>query len=106
MAQHVSPRVNSARLADYIGRTVRLTCKVIRIKGDTVIVEASDGGEVQVRLPGDPGLEETYVEFIGTVIDASSIKCMACINLGSELDMNIVNDVVELWHDPRFAKMV
>jgi hypothetical protein len=30
-------------------------------------------------------MSETYVEIIGNVIDAGTIKMMACINLGSEL---------------------
>jgi hypothetical protein len=30
-------------------------------------------------------MSDTYVEVIGNVVDASTIKMMACINLGSEL---------------------
>ncbi|KII84267.1 hypothetical protein PLICRDRAFT_701850 [Plicaturopsis crispa FD-325 SS-3] len=103
MAEHVSTRVNSARLADYKGQTVRLTCKTI--KGESAIVEASDGGQVSVKLHRDAHMTDTYVEVIGTVLDESTVKMMACINLGSDLDMQLVNDVVELTFDPRFSKM-
>ena len=72
MAEHVSPRVNSARLPDFNGRIVRLTGKVIRVSraqkapqsisndqrallkqndaSSEAIVVASDGGEVRVLL--------------------------------------------------------
>lgn len=65
-----SPRVNSAHLSKYPGRTVRLPCKVISVsvlaadnprtvpaeplfaqkQGDSALVEASDGVQVQVKL--------------------------------------------------------
>ncbi|KZT69974.1 replication factor A protein 3 [Daedalea quercina L-15889] len=106
MTEHVSPRVNAARLGKYIGRTIRLTCKVVRSQGDTAIVQASDGGEVSVRLTQGTHLDGSFVEVIGTVNDAATVKMLACINLGNDLDMDLVNDVVELWHDPRFAKLV
>lgn len=102
----IAPRVNSARLGQYVSRTVRLTCKTLKVQGDTAVVQASDGGEVQVRLLREANMTTAYIEVIGSVIDASTIRMMACIDLGNELDMKLVNDVVELWHDPRFAKMV
>jgi len=106
MTEHVAPRVNAARLADYIGRPVRLVCKVLKAQGDTAIAQASDGGEVQIRLTKEAEMSTPYIEVIGTVVDPTTVKTMMCINLGDEIDMNLVNDVVELYHDPRFAKMV
>lgn len=38
--------MNAARLAEYKTQTVRLTGKVVRMDGDTAIIEASDGGQV------------------------------------------------------------
>jgi len=101
-SEHLSTRVNSARLQQYIGRTVRLACKTIKFQGDIAIVEASDGGQVEIRLPRDANMSDTFVEVIGNVVDASTIKMMACVNLGSELDMKLVNDTIELIHDPKF----
>jgi len=101
MAEHVAPRVNSARLNNYVGRPVRLTCKVLRLQGDVAIVEATDGGQIEVRLTRDPNMNDPFVEFIGTVVDSSTLKMMACINLGSDLDMKLANDVVELIHGPQ-----
>ncbi|KDQ58605.1 hypothetical protein JAAARDRAFT_69068 [Jaapia argillacea MUCL 33604] len=102
MAEHVSTRVNSARLPQYVGRTVRLACKVLKLQGETALVEASDGGQVHVRLTRDANVTDTYIEVIGSVLDESTIKMMACINMGSHLNMQLVNDTIELVHDPRF----
>lgn len=63
-------------------------------------------------------MDETFVEFIGTVVDATTLKMMACINLGADLgqwtlktlliwlivvstDLKLANDVVELIHGPQ-----
>jgi replication factor A3 len=66
---------------------------------------------------------DTFVEIIGTVVNASTIKLMACINMGSKLgtshlslcasscslwtyimypDMTMVNQVIEMSFDPKF----
>lgn len=69
MNEHISMRVNSARLSGIKGRTVRLPCKVLRVSqfsftsfmnasdpltllqlsDDIAIVEASDGGQVEIQ---------------------------------------------------------
>jgi len=101
----VSPRVNSARLGNFIGQTVRLVCKVERVKGMSAIVRASDQGQVEIKMPVVDQLQDTFVEVIGTVEDANVIKMQACVNMGSDLDMDIVNDCIEMTHDPRFSSM-
>lgn len=65
---------------------------------------------------------DSYIEVIGRVIDANTVQMFACINLGDDLgkfhppslslftvrasihmpDMKLVNDTIELIHDPRF----
>lgn len=67
----------------------------------------------------------TYVEVIGSVVDASTIKAMATLPLDSEgeigmgfnslhdlahshsinIDMQLVNDVIELTFESRFDKL-
>ena len=72
---------------------------------------------------------DSYVEVVGRVIDANTVQMLTFINLGDDLgeffplfsvyyslmilfasihmlDMKLVNDTIELIHDPRFyAKM-
>ncbi|KAG6332434.1 hypothetical protein ID866_6651 [Astraeus odoratus] len=103
----VSPRVNSARLPAFKGRHVRLPCKLLKFQGSSAIVEACDGGQVEVRLSPADELTGTYAEIIGQVVDESTIKFMFGISMDSEkeFDMKLVNDVIELSFDPRFKKM-
>ncbi|KAF8462088.1 replication factor A protein 3 [Russula ochroleuca] len=105
----VSPRVNAARLKDFIGAShpVRFTGKVLSFSNDEtyVLMEASDGGKVKVLLPPPPqphDVTATFVEVVGTVVDASTIKLLTCIDMGSKLDLAMVNQVIELTFDPEF----
>jgi len=101
--RELSTRVNSRRLADYLEQNVRLPCKVLRMVDEKkLLVEASDGGEVTVVVPPNAAVRDTYVEIVGKVSSASSINMLSCIALGSDLDMKLVNDTIELIHDPRF----
>ncbi|KAF9559153.1 replication factor A protein 3 [Agrocybe pediades] len=95
-----STRVNSRRLADYVGQMVRLPCKVLKFEAEGVIVEAADGGQVTAtKIPNELS---QYVEIVGKVENASKIKTRGCINMGDDLDMKLVNDTIELIHDARF----
>ncbi|KAH9847430.1 replication factor A protein 3 [Lenzites betulinus] len=105
MSDHRSPRVNKARMADYKGQTVRLIAKILSFRDDVAIVEASDNSEVEVKLLKDVKIEAAYIEVIGQVVDERTIKMMGCIQLGNDVDMKLANDVVEVWHDPKFASM-
>lgn len=101
--QHISPRVNSALFPKYQNKVVRLTCKVLAVHGDRATVLASDGGELHVQLSRDHNMGETpYVELIGTVLDPTTLKLMTCLDM-KELDMTVVDQAINLMHDPRFA---
>jgi len=52
--------------------------------------------------PQAHGVTDTFVEIVGSVVDASTIKHMACINMGSKLDLALVNQVIEQTFDPKF----
>ncbi|KJA25649.1 hypothetical protein HYPSUDRAFT_134608 [Hypholoma sublateritium FD-334 SS-4] len=97
-----STRVNSARLADYVSKHVRLPCKVLKMDGERITVEASDGGQVTVNLAPNADVLDTFIEVVGRVINPTTVQMLACVNLGSDLDLKLVNDTVELIHDPRF----
>ncbi|KXN82188.1 hypothetical protein AN958_02933 [Leucoagaricus sp. SymC.cos] len=105
MSEHLSPRVNSKRLAQFVNKTVRFPCKVVSFNGNNAIVQSSDGGQVTVMLTAGSDVRDTFVEFIGSVSDPSTIKMMACINMGDKLDLKLADDVVEMTFDPRFSHM-
>ncbi|KAJ8509317.1 hypothetical protein ONZ45_g8501 [Pleurotus djamor] len=103
--EHHAMRVNYHLMGQYVNKNVRIWCKVLRFEGNNAaIVQASDGGEIKVTWSGQPNMTDTYVEVIGTVVDASTIKLMACINMGSNVDLKLANDTVELMHDSRFMQ--
>ncbi|KAH9923936.1 replication factor A protein 3 [Epithele typhae] len=105
MTDHRSPRVNKALLAKYIGQTVRLVGKVISANGDTAIVQASDEGQVEVQLLNAYEHQSTYIEVIGTVRDERTIKMVAYVDMGDDVDMKLADRVVQVWHDPKFSKV-
>lgn len=96
-------------MPNFIGTTVHLPCKVLKFQDSSAIVEACDGGQVEVRLHPSDELTCVYTEIVGQVLDPSTMKFLTAVDLhvepGKELDMKLVNDVVELTFDPRFKKI-
>ncbi|KAM5540580.1 hypothetical protein V8D89_005611 [Ganoderma adspersum] len=103
MADHRSPRVNKALMANYQGQTVRLVVKLTTFKDDVAIVETSDGGEVEVRLLRDFSPSSTYLEVIGQVTNERTIKMAGYVGMGDDVDMKLADQVVQIWHDARFT---
>ncbi|KAI0066831.1 replication factor A protein 3 [Artomyces pyxidatus] len=106
MEQLLSPRVNSARLGNYVAQKqpVRIVGKISNFsqKGDTALMTACDGGEVKIMLNAGHNMVDTFVEVIGTPIDPSTVRYISCTNMGANMDLKLVNDVVELTFDPKF----
>ncbi|EAU89561.1 hypothetical protein CC1G_02450 [Coprinopsis cinerea okayama7 len=102
--QEVTPRVNSALLSNFQGRTIRLACKLVKFNDNgSLTVSAADGGQVVVQLVGEhEPISDTYLEIVGKVMDPTTIQMRGCIGLGADLDMKLVNDTINLIHDERF----
>ncbi|KAJ2931632.1 hypothetical protein H1R20_g5480, partial [Candolleomyces eurysporus] len=87
--KEISPRVNSAMLPNWINKTVRLTCKLVKFNdgdGRRLTVEAPDGGQVTVHvLKDDVAIADSYLEVIGKVVDATTIQMLGCISMGNDL---------------------
>ncbi|PPQ96493.1 hypothetical protein CVT26_010487 [Gymnopilus dilepis] len=99
-----STRVNASMLPLFKGKMVRLTGKVVQVdkENGVFIVEASDGGQVAVLDNKNVTVKDPIVEVIGKVIEDNCISMATCVNMGCDLDLKLVNDVVNLIHDPRF----
>lgn len=93
-----TPRVNSTLLGQYQGKTVRLIGKVLKLEGETAIVEASDQGQVTIKLNRDSNFADQYVEIIGRVTGDTSISELTSYNIGDEIDMTMVDAVVRNSH--------
>ncbi|GAA6016318.1 hypothetical protein JCM10207_000467 [Rhodosporidiobolus poonsookiae] len=94
-----TPRVNAARLAQTAtGKTVRLIGEVVTTDSSQVVLKASDGGQVKVNHNSMNTFSDTFVEVIGKVVDTDTISELSSIMLGSSVDMNAVEKMVELTH--------
>ncbi|RDX49856.1 replication factor A protein 3 [Lentinus brumalis] len=103
MADKRTPRVNKALMSNYKGQTVRLMAKLITFKDGRAIVEASDGGEVEVALPKNENFDCAHVEIIGKVEDERTIKMLGHVKMGDDVDMKTCDQILQVWHNPRFA---
>ncbi|KAJ6547552.1 hypothetical protein B0H19DRAFT_953877 [Mycena capillaripes] len=99
-------RVNSALLPRFVGKAIRLTCRPSKLTAAGWTVLACDGGEVTVTLLSDQLSPDAYFEVIGTVLNPTTIKMHRNVNLGNDLDMDLVNDTINLMHDPRFYSKI
>ncbi|KAF8212248.1 replication factor A protein 3 [Mycena galopus ATCC 62051] len=101
-----SQRVNSSLLPRFVGKVVRLACRPIKLTAAGWTVQASDGGEVTVTLLTDQLSPDSYYEVIGNVANPTTIKMFRSMDLGTDLDMTLVNDTINLMHDPRFFNKI
>ncbi|KAG9124793.1 hypothetical protein FRC07_010224 [Ceratobasidium sp. 392] len=82
-------RINSARMPQYIGR---------HTQGDNIIVQAPDGGQVEVKLSTGQSVRDNYVEILGKVVDSSRLVASQVFQQGDALDLEVVDQLVELMH--------
>ncbi|SCV70343.1 BQ2448_1737 [Microbotryum intermedium] len=118
-----TPRVNSVGLSQMgAGKVVRVIGKVISVRssskhyrrlssvtadmapsqrtqldGDHAILELSDRGQVKVKLSRTANLADAYVEVIGKIDGEGSMTELSSCNMGSSIDMPLLEKVTELW---------
>ncbi|KIP03536.1 hypothetical protein PHLGIDRAFT_121504 [Phlebiopsis gigantea 11061_1 CR5-6] len=110
MSQPTHTLVNSARLLDHIGQTVRLTGLVLlrNTEDKELLVKASDDGKVRVALDDVTQIPQSaYAEIVGEVVksgDALAVQAKHVIETGDMLDLSLVDFVVEAGYNPRLAR--
>nr|GAT50554.1 predicted protein [Mycena chlorophos] len=98
-----SLRVNSFFLPRYASQTVRLPCKPAKFNGSTAAVTTADGGQVTISLlPNTHMAPNSYYEVLGQVVNATTLKTLQVTELGTNIDMTLVNSTIQLMHDERF----
>ncbi|CDS07862.1 hypothetical protein LRAMOSA01811 [Lichtheimia ramosa] len=90
-----TPRINSKLREKYVGTTVRISGKVVSFAGDTAVIEATDHGQVLVKLNGESQWGTEYVEVIGKIERDFSLTEFTSTNLGNDFDLDLANKVVE-----------
>ncbi|KAF8425664.1 replication factor A protein 3 [Tirmania nivea] len=97
MSHEQTPRINHALLERFTGMTVRLVGKVTQLRGDTASVDS--GGPVLVHMNSDAHWAVgTFVEVVARVQQDLSLRVLMSVDLGRDVDMNAVENVVEVNH--------
>ncbi|KAK6589302.1 replication A3 [Cryptosporidium xiaoi] len=96
-------RVNKEELHNFINKQVRFVGKVLSIEGEVAVLEAPDGGTVRCKTMSPP--PSTYVEVIAQVMpDLSLTQTDFMFDLGSSLNMELVNESIKLSFHPKLRQ--
>ncbi|KAK0488166.1 replication factor A protein 3 [Armillaria luteobubalina] len=104
----ISPHVNFMHMQRFIGKIVRLPCKIETYSSDrsTATVKTSDNRDVIVQLIPLPEITTTYVEFIGTAVNANTLEMSNLVAMGENLDLSLVDKVIEVIHDKKYFERI
>ncbi|KAF3063737.1 Replication factor A protein 3 [Daldinia childiae] len=92
-----TPRISAALMDSYIGQNVIIVGKVAQLRGDVAFIEAD--GQVQANLTRDCHLMVgNGAQIIGKVNPDLSIKVLNAVDLGSNVDFQICQNVVDVTH--------
>ncbi|KAK7017495.1 hypothetical protein VNI00_018624 [Paramarasmius palmivorus] len=109
-SSQLSPLIKSTHMSSYLGRRVRVVGHILEVREDQsfVLMQSSDGSEIKLVYEADWdlwGKPTRYIEALGTVTDAQTIKLELFIPLGDNLDLQTVNATIDIIHDPRFRQV-
>ncbi|KAK4104981.1 replication factor A protein 3 [Parathielavia hyrcaniae] len=95
-----NPRITCAYLNSYVGKNVIVVGKVIQLRGDEALIDAD--GNITAHLNREAHLSAgNGVQIIGKVNPDLSIKVLSSLDLGTSVDYNLANSVVEISHQHR-----
>ncbi|KAK3359248.1 replication factor A protein 3 [Lasiosphaeria hispida] len=92
-----TPRITCTYLNSYVGKNVLVVGKVVQLRGDEAIIDAD--GNITAHLHREAHLSAgSGVQIIGKVNPDLSIKVLSSLDLGTSVDYNLANAVVEVTH--------
>ncbi|KAK3326503.1 replication factor A protein 3 [Apodospora peruviana] len=92
-----TPRITCAYLNSYVGKNVMVVGKVMQLRGDEAVIDAD--GNITAHLNRDSHLAAgSGVQLIGKVNPDLSVKVLSSMDLGTGVDFNLANTVVEIAH--------
>lgn len=92
-----TPRILAPHLQKFQHKIVRVTGKVVQLRGETAVIDA--GGNIDVILTRDCHLTENQgVEIVGKVDQNLHIKALQSTPLGPSVDYESVAAVVNATH--------
>ncbi|KAK0635434.1 replication factor A protein 3 [Bombardia bombarda] len=97
MEARSTPRITCTYLNSYVGKNVTVVGKVVQLRGDEAVIDAD--GNITAHLDRDSHLSAgNAVQLIGKVLPDLSIKVLTSMDLGTDVDYNLSNTVVEIAH--------
>jgi replication factor A3 len=95
-----NPRITCPYLNSYVGKSVIVVGKVIQLRGEEAIIDAD--GNITAHLNREAHLlAGNAAQVIGKVNPDLSIKVLSSMDLGTKVDYNLANTVVEISHQHR-----
>ncbi|TIA89471.1 hypothetical protein E3P99_02058 [Wallemia hederae] len=89
--------VNSSNLNNFIGTTVRLVGKVLKVNENVAMLESTDGGQISVTMNRESDYGHSkFVEIIGKVQSEFAVQEYTSIPLGDELDLGAIDRVIQV----------
>ncbi|KZV82417.1 hypothetical protein EXIGLDRAFT_843768 [Exidia glandulosa HHB12029] len=105
MSELLAPRINGSMLENYIGRRVKLTCKVLQpatSQGEIAILLLSDNIQIEGKLIPPRVNMEPFVEVLCTVESTALVTIMSIKNLGDKLSLEVADAAISMSNEPRF----
>ncbi|KAK4242307.1 replication factor A protein 3 [Achaetomium macrosporum] len=95
-----NPRITCAYLNQYVGKNVIIVGKVMQLRGDEALIDAD--GSITAHLNREAHLSAgNGVQLIGKVNPDLSIKVLSSMDLGTGVDYDLANTVVEVSQQHR-----
>ncbi|KAK2071743.1 hypothetical protein P8C59_006146 [Phyllachora maydis] len=100
MEANATPRINGPLLGKYVGKNVTIWGKVTQLRGEEATVDAN--GSVRAKLNRESHLVPgNGVQIIGKVQPDLSVKVLNSIDLGTGVDFDLANTVVDITQEHR-----
>ncbi|KAF2758857.1 ssDNA binding protein-like protein Ssb3 [Pseudovirgaria hyperparasitica] len=92
-----TPRITAPYLESFSGKVVRITGKVIQLRGENATIDA--GGHISISVPKDAHLAKDHaVELVGKVSPDLTVRVLTATDLGMGIDFAAVDAVVDATH--------
>ncbi|KAF9016530.1 hypothetical protein BDZ89DRAFT_1140432 [Hymenopellis radicata] len=108
----VQPRINGKRMISFIGKDVRIPCRVTVKDIDHTLITAHTSDDFSITIDSvdqadfDSLQVGQCVEVVATVVDENNIIANTLIAMPGDIDFAIVDAVIELIHQERFFRRI
>ncbi|CAG9460968.1 unnamed protein product [Pedinophyceae sp. YPF-701] len=99
-----TPRVNAALMPQFNGKQVTLVGKVLQ--QNPLIIQTSDGDQVEVATNNTTPIHNQVIEVVGTVSGHRSMTEISRTNFADGFDLDTYDKMVNLYNSQNYAAMM